>query len=51
MPVAVQKDRTVSVNITGPDELAEIGLYAEAYGFTRSGFAAAAVKRVMSGTA
>jgi metal-responsive CopG/Arc/MetJ family transcriptional regulator len=41
----------VRVNITLPeDTLAEIDRYAEAHGFTRSGFLAQAAKRAMAGT-
>jgi predicted RNase H-like HicB family nuclease len=46
--VAVKTDAAVRVNITLPEDvLAQIDRYAEAHGFTRSGFLTQAAKRVM----
>jgi predicted RNase H-like HicB family nuclease len=51
IPLRDQTARVVRVNITLPeDTLAEIDRYAEAHGFTRSGFLAQAAKRVMAET-
>jgi predicted RNase H-like HicB family nuclease len=51
IPLRDQTARVVRVNITLPeDTLAEIDRYAEAHGFTRSGFLAQAAKRAMAGT-
>jgi predicted RNase H-like HicB family nuclease len=48
IPLREQATRTVRVNITLPEAtLAEIDRYAEAHGFTRSGFLAQAAKRAM----
>ncbi len=48
IPLREQAARTVRVNITLPEAtLAEIDRYAEAHGFTRSGFLAQAAKRAM----
>jgi predicted RNase H-like HicB family nuclease len=48
IPVREQAARTVRVNITLPEAtLVEIDRYAEAHGFTRSGFLAQAAKRAM----
>jgi predicted RNase H-like HicB family nuclease len=48
-PLRDQTTRVVRVNITLPeDTLAEIDRYAEAHGFTRSGFLAQAAKRAMA---
>jgi predicted RNase H-like HicB family nuclease len=53
--VAVQPQahsKTVRVNVTLPaDVLQQIDQYAEAHGFTRSGFLTQAAKRVMGGAA
>jgi predicted RNase H-like HicB family nuclease len=49
--VAVKTDtkKTVRVNVTLPEDvLADIDRYAEAHGFTRSGFLAQAAKRAMA---
>ncbi|WP_425993879.1 type II toxin-antitoxin system HicB family antitoxin [Caulobacter sp. DWR1-3-2b1] len=47
--MAETKAKIVRVNITLPDDtLREIDRYAEAHGFTRSGFLAQAAKRVMA---
>jgi predicted RNase H-like HicB family nuclease len=46
----LQKARTVRVNITLPeDALREIDRYAEAHGYTRSGFLTQAAKRAIGG--
>jgi len=51
IPLRDQEARAVRVNITLPeDTLAEIDRYAEAHGFTRSGFLAQAAKRAMEET-
>ena len=51
IPLRDQTARAVRVNITIPeDTLAEIDRYAEAHGFTRSGFLAQAAKRAMAET-
>jgi len=51
IPLRDQTIRAVRVNITLPeDTLAEIDRYAEAHGFTRSGFLAQAAKRAMAET-
>ena len=48
IPLREQAARTVRVNITLPEAtLAEIDRYAEAHGFTRSGFLAQAAKRAI----
>jgi predicted RNase H-like HicB family nuclease len=48
IPLREQTARTVRVNITLPEAtLAEIDRYAEAHGFTRSGFLAQAAKQAM----
>jgi predicted RNase H-like HicB family nuclease len=48
IPIAEGTSRAVRVNITLPqDVLEQIDAYAEQQGFTRSGFLAAAAKRVM----
>jgi hypothetical protein len=52
VPAAARKDKTVRVNITLPERtLSEIDNYAEAHGFTRSGFIAVAAKRAMASDA
>jgi predicted RNase H-like HicB family nuclease len=51
IPLRDPTARAVRVNITLPeDTLAEIDRYAEAHGFTRSGFLAQAAKRAMAET-
>ena len=48
IPLRDEAGRTVRVNITLPEAtLAEIDRYAEAHGFTRSGFLAQAAKRAI----
>ncbi len=48
IPLREQAARTMRVNITLPEAtLAEIDRYAEAHGFTRSGFLAQAAKRAI----
>src|SRR5690349_14455405 len=48
IPLREQGGRTVRVNITLPEAtLAEIDRFAEAHGYTRSGFLAQAAKRAM----
>jgi|SRR5262245_41103814 predicted RNase H-like HicB family nuclease len=48
IPLRDETGRTVRVNITLPEAtLAEIDRYAEAHGFTRSGFLAQAAKRAI----
>jgi predicted RNase H-like HicB family nuclease len=50
VPAPVQAVKSVRVNITLPeDTLREIDAYAEASGFTRSGFLARAAKQAMGG--
>lgn len=52
VPAPVQTARSVRVNITLPeDTLREIDAYAEAAGFTRSGFLARAARQAMGGKA
>lgn len=52
VPAPPRAVRTVRVNVTLPEDvLAEVDRYAEAHGYTRSGFLAAAAKRAMEETA
>jgi len=51
IPLRDQEARAMRVNITLPeDTLAEIDRYAEAHGFTRSGFLVRVAKRAMEET-
>lgn len=50
VPLADGPIKSIRVNVTIPeDALAEIDAYAEAHGFTRSGFLVTAAKRVLEG--
>ena len=50
VPLADGPIKSIRVNITIPeDALAEIDAYAEAHGFTRSGFLVTAARRVLEG--